>query len=420
MVSAPIWICLVTKNNNATVQRTVGSAARVCRRFFHRDVHLLVLDKSKEAGLERWLMEHWPNKLIYQGRAEVLERDRGYGALYAEAGHDLEHDSVQRARIQLMLATKELGDRIDGILWQIDDDMCFQEAAWDGHQVAVRQERDYFSEVRDYAAAYPAVDAVIGRCTNAPPLPALLYMRHQLMDMATGRASTPVLSTDGQSYHDLYDLDSRELIGKVLNGRPSFVPIQYLMSGAALTRPIINGPEDALALKPPVSILRGGNFIIFNRSVAEACIHPGFCFAGRIARRSDMAHLWLLRRIGFNIRPIEISLFHDRKYEAHTPTRLVDEYLEDALGAMAIRSLESMDAAMLRLMAHETHLHDLVALLEHHDAHALARSVTDGLDQLRTWLAAGLEMALKDYRTRMFARTEHETHEGTGRRYWPE
>lgn len=421
MPPAPIWICLVTKDNMATVQRAVRSAAGVCRRFGHRNVHLLVLDKSKEdSGLERWLAGYWPNGLIYQGRAEVLERDLRHVSWYVEAGHDLEHDSVQRARIQLTLATKELGHLVDGILWQIDDDMCFQEAHWNGTQVVVRKERDYFSEVRACAVAHPKVDAVIGRCTNAPPLPALLYMRHQLMDLAMGRAPAPVLSTDGQSYHDLYDLEPRTVVSKVLLERPSQIPLPELMAGTALTRPIINGSEDPLSLGSPGSILRGGNFIIFNRSIVEVCIHPGFRFAGRIARRSDMAHLWVLQRNGIDLRPIELSLFHDRRYQASTPSRLVGDYLDDALGAMAIRSLKSMDAAQVRLEAHEAHMRDLVVLLEQHNARSLMQALSEGLDELRTWQAAGLNAALEEYRTRMFERTQHAAYEGAGRHYRPE
>jgi hypothetical protein len=416
MASLPIWICLVTKENQATVRRSILSAARVCHRFRHRDVHLLVLVKSIGDGLKDWLVQHWPNRFIYQGRAEVLDRDHRHRFLYQQTGLDLERDSVHRARIQLMLATMELGEELDGILWQIDDDMCFLEAGWDGHRVTIGNARDYFSEVRAYAVNYPGVHAVIGRCTNAPPLPALLYMRHQLMDLASRRIPTPVLSTDGQAYHDLYSMESRADVAQALACRSLTLPLVQLMSGEALTRPIVSGPEDFMALGPRGSILRGGNFIIFDRRVAEACIHPGFRFAGRTARRSDMAHQWLLQRIGFDIRPAQISLFHDRRYEAPDPSRLVGDYLDDVLGSVAIRSLESMEAAQERLMAHEEHLQDLVAILEHHGAQSLALAVADGLAELRTWEAASLESALEEYRNRMFEQAKHIPHEASSGR----
>lgn len=416
MLQRAIWVCIVTNCNLSAVQRSVRSAALVCRKYGHRDVHLLILDKSPSRSLERWLARHWPNSFIYQGQQEVLARDHSNRAWYFEAGHDLERDSVQRARIQLMLATMELGKQLNGILWQIDDDMCFQEAGWDGDRVTIGNARDYFSEVRAFAMRHPGVHAAIGRCTNAPPLPALLYMRHQLMDLALGHVPAPVLSTDGQAYHDLYSMESRAEVAEVLACRPSAIPLKQLMTGEALTRPIVSGPEESMALGPRGSILRGGNFIIFERKVAEAFIHPGFRFGGRIARRSDMAHLWMLQRCGFDIRPVQISLFHDRRYEEANPSRLVGDYLDDVLGAVAIRSLESMNAAQERLRAHEEHMQDLVAMLEHLRAQPLALAIAEGLAELRGWEAAGLGNVLAEYRNRMFERTNQASYEAASGR----
>lgn len=413
-----IWVCFVTKNNFETAQKTVQSIFQLCKALGEGRVRLLVLDKSDESKLGFWLADYIPGRYIYEAKDAIIRRDEENQDLYARIGYELERDSIQRARIQMMLALRQRQGEVEGIIWQIDDDMLFVEAEWDGSKVIRKSGRDFFGEIRAYKREFPHVDAAIGKCTYAPPLPILLYFLHQLEDLLLGRGHNPVLSTDPERYHDLYfkqwEPSSPIKIDRVLLSSQ----IEAALRGMPLTRPILSGSENPLAESPQPTLLRGANFIIFNRKAAECIPHLAFQFDGLISRRGDMVHAWMLSQMGFQVREIQLSLFHNRDFPSIDIELICTEYLRDALGAIAFRYLVEPPNAMLRYESHLGHLQAILALLgrlgelQLESIDLLSKRLGRALARVETWkgqkLLANLEKFKKLVYTEMEIASAHE------------
>ncbi len=361
-----IWVCLATKNNEVVAKQTIEAIFELSE--LHQDdaIGLMVLDKSDSSTLKPWMNENYPDKhILYQNRDQILSRDQTNSSLYQDLNYDLRQDSVQRARIQLLLASKDFWHEFrGGIIWQIDDDILLKEAVLEDSVLSPKLGRNFFQEARDYHRQHPNVDAAIGNYTNTPPLPILLYAEKQLGDLLKDQREASVTKEyfgETDNYHDLYP--NKEFVSIPSKPGLHFLDqFSALMQGKAVTRPLLSQDHLGKNANPQRTLLRGGNFIIFNPIAALRFPHFSLQYDGLIGRRSDMIHAWMLSQKGFVIRGIDISLFHNRSFPSLDFEKIANEYLSDALGAIAFRFLNSVDQSKQRFTQHKNHLKRLKKL----------------------------------------------------------
>jgi hypothetical protein len=400
----PFWICLVTKNNFDTVVKTITSIIELADMYSDHTIHLMVLDKSEDHRLKLWIGKNWSSTVIYEDLETIENRDFKNDELYMRLGYDLSRDSIQRARLQLLLASQQYRDQLrDTIVWQIDDDMLFANAERLGKEIVPVVGRNFFEEVQAYHARYPQVDAAVGTYSNVPPLPILLYFEKQLVDLVAGEKAAPSSGSNHDFYHDLY---GKGTIPESPNGRlkvPDKQVFEKMLRGVSVTRPILSGDKgpDPGSIQP--SILRGGNYIIFNPEVLWSLPHIAMYFDGIISRRSDMIQAWMSQNAGYQIMAINLSLFHYREFQEVDLEKICLEYLRDALGAVAFRFLKKPDTAWRRYEAHLEHLGELRKILGRPEFVGL-EILQQLRDQLKTtqtrlskWKEMGMQEALESF-----------------------
>lgn len=362
MNTKKIWFCFVTKDNRYIASKLVESIENQIKKFKTSEVNLLLIDKStlhKKLSFNMKLFQ----KVIYCNLEDISRLEEKYKATYQSLNYDLNRDSIQRARLQLYIAFKEFESEFkDAIVWQLDDDMLLGETVCSKEGVIFCSKRDYCQIIRDYHKLYPAIDAAIGYCSYVPPLPSLLYLAKQLEEFVGSREQDHYgFPYKDWGYHDLYDSDNNSVrihyqdhykttLDDIFLGKPS--------------HPILSVGEKPLLTKPKVSLLRGGNFIVFNSQILTALPHIAFSFEGVISRRSDMLHAWMLRQLGFNIFSIDLSIIHNRSFGRVNFSNKIKAYFEDLLGAVAFRYItQSPDKAYKRFQYHKKHLLYLKELL---------------------------------------------------------
>ena len=357
-----ISFTLTTKHFGPVVRRTLSSLAVFIKRFNHK-CNLLIIDKSPGAEVLKWLntdrnlRESFTNVLQFdiEGICNAELRNLDY---IIEAEVDLKTDSIQRSRIQMILAITHYRNEIEGsIIWQLDDDMVFE------YQENERLFPDVVEKVIAFQGQHPDVDAATGTGFHTPPLPVLLYLEKNLKDLISGRP-LPLkgLYTSPAYYHDLY-VDSG-LLEPTQFVKRSEIEVDHLfrqlLSGDPVFRPI---PD--VFFKPEKPWHRGGNFILFNIEAALAFPHLAVHHRGLTSRRSDMIHARLLFESGFKLSGIPLGLYHFREqHQAPNFTNLKFEYLRDALGAVAVRFIDNEETAFERLRQHREHIDRLTSLVK--------------------------------------------------------
>ena len=357
-----ICICLVTKDNRETVIQTVKSILFQISNFRRKSIKMMLIDKSSNNHLKQWFdskKSELPEVAIYLDKGAIEKIEKKHIRLYKMLDYDLAIDSVQRARIQLMLATYEYRELVgNSILWQIDDDMLFQQLTLENGRVNVVINRDYFGSLLQYFAHFPDVDASIGLCSYAPPIPILLYAEKQLSDVKGGAVSngrSAIRVGSDEVYHDLIPSNPGSKVLPVPL-EPVGKLIEACLRGIPVTRPVVFGEENVTS-PPQPSVLRGANFAIFNPKLVWALPHVSFTYRGIIGRRSDMIHAWMLTQIGYNIKTMQLSLFHNRSFPTVDLPHIGREYLADLIGAVAFRFLTSDEVmAWDRFEQHKAHL----------------------------------------------------------------
>jgi hypothetical protein len=357
-----ITFTLTTKIFGPVVRKTITSLAQNIQRFNH-SCNLLIIDKSKNAETLEWLNTKSNlldifTKVLQLNSQEIQEIEQQNSIYIRNAQVDLEQDSIQRSRVQLILAISHFRSEINGsIIWQLDDDMVFD---------YVENERpfpDIIGKVISFHLNNPEVDAATGTGFHTPPLPVLLYLEKNLKDLIAGKPLPKTgLSTSPSYYHDLYsDFDFTQKGPKVERTQTEFENLlQQILSGKPVFRPI----PDAF-FEPEKPWHRGGNFILFNLEAALALPHLAVHYKGLTSRRSDMIHARLLHEAGFVISGIPMSLYHFRDQSLLPDfTKLKLEYLRDALGAASVRFIDEEEAALKRLSQHKAHIDRLIGLVQ--------------------------------------------------------
>jgi hypothetical protein len=390
-----ITFTLTTNHFGPVVCRTITSLAGFLNRFNYR-CNLLIIDKSPGSKVLGWLdgekgLNDTFVKVLKLDYKDILGIEQGNLDYITNAEVDLERDSIQRSRVQMILAVMHYRKEIEGsILWQLDDDMVFE------YQESECPFPDVVEKVLAFHKQHPEVDAATGTGFHTPPLPVLLYMEKNLKDLVTGRP-LPLkgLSTSPSYYHDLYtDSEFPESLQVV---ERSHIEVDFLfrqiLSGDPVFRPI---PEAFFEPEKPWH--RGGNFILFNLEAVLAMPHLAVHHRGLTSRRSDMIHARLLHEAGFKISGIPLGLFHFREQQqAPNFTKLKLEYLRDTLGAVAVRFLDKEETAFERLLQHREHidrLSTLVTILKQIYRSALADELLITLEEIRHELSEWQEEEL--------------------------
>ena len=357
-----ITFTLSTNRSGPVVRRTVSSLSKLLTRYGH-ECNLLIIDKTPGAETIQWLKGE---NSLFEAFVNVLELDAQ--AIYKielekadylkEAEVELDRDSIQRTRVQMVLAIMHFRKDIEGtILWQLDDDMVFE------YSTGEIPFPDVVEKVITFNNQFPDVDASSGTGFHTPPLPILLYLEKNLKDLIDGRP-LPLkgLSTSPNYYHDLYpDLKFWETTPKIERSEKDvYYLLLQILSGDPMFRPI---PDEFFEPEKPWH--RGGNFILFNMDIALSLPHLALHYRGLISRRSDMIHARLLHDAGFKLSGIALGLYHYRERNQNPDfLKIKLEYLRDALGAIAVRFLEDEVAAFDRLIQHQLHIDRLIALAE--------------------------------------------------------
>lgn len=353
-----IWFCIVSCGGWNEVEPTLRSLTENLQRYKHRDCGLMLLDKSSEgvilAGLNASGILNAFGEFVGLGWTEIEALERTYSEVMASADVDLSQDSIQRARIQLLLATKSRWEAVkDCILWQLDDDLLFQ---YDTPGMGAFP--DVVGQMLSFHEANPQVAAATGTVFGVPPLPVLSYLGKNLQDLLGGRVKGELEPAhDPSFYHDLYPDSAMPAIGQTLEDEAVEDNLRRILSGDSVFRPISN-----VAFAPAEPWHRGGNFILFEARAAIALPHLALRYRGWVARRSDMVHAQMLQAIGFRLEGISLSLWHCREKLGLNLERIGSDYLRDVLGAVTVRYIQSPTAAWNRLFEHRQHVERLLNL----------------------------------------------------------
>lgn len=413
---------IVTYQFTPAIRRALTSLSQNLRKNQH-SCGLLLLDKSQGAEVLQWLEQERSIKNTFEQtyllNIEAIHSLENQNREWLDAaGVDHSRDSIQRARIQMLLATRQFRHELEGsIIWQLDDDMVFE------YPETGREFPDVVAEVIDFHKAHPDVDAATGTVFHAPPLPVFLYLEKNLGDLLKCRPIPESLAATGPGYyHDLYPdppdngdvqkvvrdaAETEDLFAEILAGNPVFRPI----------------PE--VLFTPEAPWHRGGNFIIFNMEVALAFPHLAVQFRGITSRRSDMIHARMLQDAGFRLKGIPVGLYHNRESMGKPDlSRLSQEYLRDTLGAVAVRSLDSLPAAMKRLEEHKAHvqrLREIASAFSHNFPCALALELMNALSsvqqELDKWGGEALSQVLSALKERYLSFLNLYSHEHNHRNH---
>jgi len=306
--------------------------------------------------------------IISYSAISALERQYKHDFIIAQC--PLDTDSIQRTRIQQQVYVKHQYHLFEnGIIWQIDDDMLFAEAQFVEGKITHNYRNQYFSTlVEFYHDNHLKVDALIGKSTVNPPIPGLLYCLTQLKDLLTReyRLSNQFVC---EEYHDYY---SSQLLSSsyTLDFYPNLSlreKVRLVLYGWSVTK-IAMPPKHKSLLRQPSSLLRGGNFIIFNPEIFIEVPHLGFSTTtSQVARRSDMIHSHLLEELGYTIADTDYwSLIHSPDLQHIKFQSLINKYEADVIGSLLITYLFRSQELEERFQFHQQHLSLIIELLNKH------------------------------------------------------
>ena len=260
--------------------------------------------------------------------------------------------AVSRTILQLCVGT--LAKRVpSAVAWILDDD--------------ARIDVDHDVLVDDIARARATgVDVAIGRMTGAPPVPHACSLRVQCVDLAhlllaAGRASADEAPPEhrtsnarwsrGRSdyYYDLARAETDRVETPFLPPISAAdwltllqkleVPLEGILRGEQVFRPVTSPSEDPLALRAP-SNTRGGNTFVFRHELLTSIPNLSPRIGPRRLRRSDM--LWASEarhRAGALVEAIPICVRQDRSHDECEPFDR-DRVRDDIVGYGFSRAFE--------------------------------------------------------------------------------
>ena len=406
-----IWFCFVTKNNKSTASQLIESIENQILKFKSAKINLLVLDKTETStplSIKRELFQ----KIIYYNLEELNTLEKKYNFVYLDVNYDLEKDSIQRARLQLYIASLEYKHEFqNAIIWQLDDDMLLGETVSSSNGLEFKFDRNYCQIIRDYNKLHPQIDAAVGFCSFVPPLPQFLYLRKQLEEFLSKKEIINFgFQHENWGYHDLYNTKKKHYKYYKVRNNSAELLLDDIFKGKP-SHPILTLKETPLSKKTKVNLLRGGNFIVFNSELLTTIPHIAFSFQNFISRRSDMLHSWMLTQQGFNVSSIDLSLIHNRNFKEISFPKMVKAYFEDLLGAIAIRYIiQSPEKALERFQQHKVHLLNLqqlsVKLTQHYknqDLQDFKIILEKALSKLDSFSWKELESEIKILKTKVFS-----------------
>lgn len=328
--------------------------------FNSHKVSLLCIDKyeGSDFSKKRSTYKSSFHSIQYISKKEILDLEKANYQIYDSINYPIHLDSVQRARIQLQLVLKAQWERVKNcIIWQLDDDLLFEQVQLKENRLVYVQKLDYFSLIREYHKKFPDVDACIGSCSIVPPVPVLFYLRKQLEDLRNPIPASSTIPATKNYYHDLYDPNCPPVLNPEKGNFQE--AIIDAIQGKMVSRPLLFPPEETLALGEK-AVFRGANFIIFNPKLAIKIPHVGFLYKNVLSRRSDMINAWMLDKAGFNLRAIYLPLVHNRWFGTLNIEKLYKTYFADSIGALVYRYLNKGEAEVItRIKKQQIHLKEL-------------------------------------------------------------
>ena len=344
---------IVDGNNPTRAIPLLDGLARLRRQARVTRLDMVLVENGAAAGFER-VLDHgralglplWPARLEAQ---RAVAADVGL-----HVTEITERKSIAAARSLLHRFVFEvalLGER--PAAWILDDD--------------ARITGDLNLLVDDIARARVAgIDVLIGGVTGAPPIPASVALRVQLVDLhgflrgAEGHSpSEPLPDAEAINrrfregrrdyYHDLARRETDRLETTFLPELPAadlgsavsavLRRSERILAGEQIFRPIPAPVGDPLAHAEPSS-LRGGNTIVFDLDLLRDVPNLSPRIAGRRLRRSDMIWAAIARLVrGRSVVAAPLVVEHDRSHDPLDATDH-DKLLDDVVGYAFFRAFE--------------------------------------------------------------------------------
>ena len=294
---------------------------------------------------------------------EIYKLEEQYLSLFEKANCSRKSDSIQRARIQQQIYILENINLFkDSIVWQVDDDMLFAKSNFssDFHKTEILN--TIFSDLVNFYNSNINVDAIIAPSTYVPPIPSLLYCETQLNDLFNLSFDTD--NSEVLEYHDFYNQNNSNTIYSIFlnEGKSKIELIKDVLIGKPITK-VSHGNSTGLNYQS--SLLRGGNFIVFNTDIFTIP-HLGFIENKEIpARRSDMIHARLVDELGYKIIDSTVfSLVHNRNFDKINFDDCIRDYFSDMIGSLLTQYVYKGESAFEeRLKFHRNHIKRILNLL---------------------------------------------------------
>jgi hypothetical protein len=335
-------------------------------------LHVYIIDKT-----ENQLIKDYANSLnlsyevfiIKSKQISILESKHHH--IFERSNCTLQSDSIQRARIQQQIYIVDNYNKfVDSIVWQIDDDMLFAEGTIVNNEFITNYSRNYFSRLLNFYTKHKNIDALILPSTYAPPIPSLLYSETQLRDFFYGEQLDQV-NTSFYEYHDYYNRNRSDntysiFLSHLSKKQDKNKIVKDILIGKPITKATYTIPNEEVIIPQKSSLLRGGNFIVFNIEIFKIP-HLGFKENHHTSvRRSDMIHAHLLDAIGFNIRDLnDFTLVHNRSFEGVNFENCIKKYYSDMIGSLVVQYLYKGNTQFEnRYLFYKSHIKRIIKLIQ--------------------------------------------------------
>lgn len=330
------------------------------------ELAITIFDKTEKQNLRRKIQRLELNiKTINIIEIQALEKK--HIDVFKKANGSTEIDSIQRARIQQQIYIIEHFETFKNtIIWQVDDDMLFGKTEIINNKHHINYSTNYFSKITNLYLLNEKIDAIIAPSTNVPPIPSLLYCESQLKAFFN-KSNTLNGTKYTYEYHDYHNQSNTGNYSSIFlsNDIKRTSDVKNILKGKPITKISYDKNINDVSNTRKSTLLRGGNFIIFNPEIFKIP-HLGFSENNKKpARRSDMIHSHLLTEVGFQIRDISyFSLVHNRDFNHSSIENSCEKYFSDMIGALVVAYLyKGEDDFSNRLLFHQSHIKNILHLL---------------------------------------------------------
>jgi len=327
---------------------------------------IIIFDKTLKQNIESKL-ERVALSIKTINIFEIKKLEEKHFNLFIQANCSTKIDSIQRARIQQQMYVIENFEKLkNSIIWQVDDDMLFGRSEFKSNEHNVNYSVNYFSEIVDLYHINKNIDAIISPSTYVPPIPSLLYCKSQLNSFFNGEYK-PLKTIIQSEYHDYYNQSNFDNNYSVFlsNIEDKNEIVKNIIIGKPITKISFENYISSVPKFTKSSLLRGGNFIVFNPEIFHIP-HLGFSENNNFpARRSDMIHSHLLTQRGFQIKDVSyFSLVHNRTFNNSSIEKSTEKYFSDMIGALLVSYLYKGETEFNnRLTFYQNHIKSILELL---------------------------------------------------------